>query len=105
MPTIDDARQYIGIDIADDALVNANLARCLRSATQILHGAVGSAEELATYLPDDPRVSELILIYTEELYANRGTSAKEAGAMRRLVHDMEQQLVMELRRAKEAAGV
>lgn len=102
MPTLDEARMYLGIDIADDDMVNANLKRCLATATKTLHGAVG--EDVEEYLPGDPRITELVLIYTDDLYSERGASAKVSGATRRLVYDMELQLRLELAAAK-AEGV
>ncbi len=101
MPTIEDARLYLGIDVTDDELVNANVTRCLNTAKQVLHGAVG--DDVETYLPDDARITELVLIYMEDLYSQRGLAAKVSNATRRMVFDMEQQLKMELRTAKEAA--
>ena len=103
MPTLDDARTYLGIDVTDDDLINTNVLRCLATATKTLHGAVG--EDVDKYLPADPRAEELVLIYTDDLYSQRGLNAKVSGATRKLVADMEQQLLLELRRAKEAAGV
>lgn len=100
MPTVDEALQYLGIDYADD-MVTANVTRCLATARQLVLGGVG--EDVDTFLPDDARVTELTLIYMEDLYSNRGVSAKEAGAVRRKIHDMEQQLRLELKQAKEAA--
>ena len=99
MPTLNEAMQYLGIDYPD-ALIYSNVARTLAAAEQVLYGAVGA--DVQTYLPGDPRVSELILIYLEDLYSQRGIAAKVTGATRRLVADMEQQLRMELRAAKEA---
>lgn len=101
MPTLEDARTYLGIDIADDDLVNRNITRALATAQKTLLGAVG--EDVSTYLPKDPRVTELVLIYMEDLYSQRGLAAKVSNATRRLVSDMELQLRMELRAAKEAA--
>lgn len=103
MPTLDDARTYLGIDVTDDELINANVKRCLATATKTLHGAVG--DDIDTYLPADPRTEELVLIYTDDLYSQRGLNPKVSGATRKLVADMEQQLRLELRQAKEAAGV
>lgn len=102
MPTLDEALQYLGIDYAD-AMVTANVTRALATAKKVLHGAIG--EDVETYLPDDSRVSELVLIYLDDLYSDRGVSAKVSGATRRLVADMELQLRLELRRKKEEAGV
>ena len=101
MPTLDEALQYLGIDYAD-ATVTANVTRALATAEKVLHGAVG--EDVETYLPDDSRVAELVLIYLDDLYSDRGVSAKVSGATRRLVADMELQLRLELRAAKEAEG-
>lgn len=103
MPTLIEARLYLGIDVVDDDLVNANVERCLRAAVKTLYGAVG--DDLEDYLPGDPRATELVLIYLEDLYSQRGIAAKVSGATRRLVFDMEQQLKMELRQAKEAAQI
>lgn len=104
MPTVtlEDALLYKGIDYSD-AVVEANAARALKTAQQTVLGAVG--EDVDTYLPDDPRVIELTLIYFDDLYSERGVSAKVSGATRRLVYDMELQLRMELAAAKEAASV
>lgn len=102
MLTLEQALPYLGIDYADP-LIEANVERCMATARQVLRGAVG--EDVLAYLPDDPRVLELELIYMEDLYGQRGISAKVSGATRRLVHDMELQLRLELRTAKGAAGV
>ena len=101
MPTLNEALQYLGIDYDDD-MVTANVNRALTTAEIILRGTVGT--DVETYLPDDPRVKELVLIYLDDLYSDRGVNAKVSGATRRLVADMELQLRLELRRAKEAAG-
>lgn len=101
MPTLEDARLYLGIDYPDD-VTDSNIKRALRSAESVLYGAVG--EDVVTYLPADPRIDELILIYMEDLYSQRGVSQKVSGATRRLVYDMEQQLRLELSWAKEVAG-
>ena len=103
MVTQTEALQHLGIDY-EDAAVTANVGRALKAAERTLAGAVG--EGLDEYLPDDPRVVELTLIYLDDLYSDRGVvSSKVSNATRRLVADMEQQLRLELRRAKEAAGV
>lgn len=101
MPTIEQALAYLGIDYADE-VVTANVTRALGTAHKILLGAVG--DDVETYLPDDPRAAELVLIYLDDLYSQRGVSAKVGGATRRAVADMELQLRLELQRAKEGAG-
>ncbi len=101
MPTIEEALQYMGIDYADD-VVTANATRALATAKKLLHGTVG--EDVETYLPDDERVRELVLMYTDDIYSDRGVvSSKASNAMRRCVANMELQLKQELRRAKEAS--
>jgi len=97
MPTLEAALQYLGIDYEDE-VTSANVTRALATAERVLFGAVG--EDVLTYLPDDPRVGELVLIYMEDLYSQRGLSAKVSGAVRRQVADMELQLRLELATAK-----
>lgn len=102
MPTIDEALQHLGIDYADE-MVTANVQRALASARRRVLGAVG--DDVETYLLDDERVAQLVLLYTQENYDARDASAKEINARRRLTDDLELQLRLELRRAKTAAGV
>ena len=103
MPTIDDALEHLGIDDADE-VVTANVNRALTAAVGFLRGSVGA--DVEKYLADDPRVAELVLIYTDDLYSDRGVvSSKVSNATRRLVASMELQLRLELQRAKEAASV
>ena len=102
MPTIEDAKSYCGIDVLDE-MQQANLQRALNTAERLVLGAVG--QDVETYLPGDARTTELILMYTDDLYSERGVSAKVSGATRRLAADMEQQLRLELAQAKEAQAV
>ena len=105
MLTIQEALLYKGMTpevYEGDTVVETNAARALKTARQTVLGAVGS--DVEDYLPGDPRIDELQLIYFDDLYSERGVSAKVSGATRRLVFDMEQQLRLELARAKEAAG-
>lgn len=99
MPTLNDALNYMGIDYAD-AMVSANVQRALDTAKRILKGAVG--EDIETYLPDDERARELVLMYADDLYSERGVALKASAATRKLAADMELQLRLELKRAKEA---
>lgn len=101
MPTIEDALAYLGIDYADD-LVRKNVNRALATAVKVLHGAVG--EDVEKLMPNDPRAMELVLIYMDDLYSEKGVSAKVSGATRRMVADMEMQLRLELRTLREEAG-
>ena len=103
-PTIDDVKAYCGIDYADE-MVEKNLTRALSTAVQTVKGAIG--EDVETMLPEDSRVTELVLVYADDLYSNRGVmlteNAKVSGATRRLVNDLETQVRMDYRLAKEGA--
>lgn len=101
MPTIEDVLAYLGIDYADE-VVTRNVESAMATAKQVLLGSVG--EDVETYLPDDPRIAELVKIYVDDLYSERGLSAKVSNATRQLVNTMEWQLRLELARAKEQAG-
>lgn len=101
MPTIKDVLAYLGIDYADE-IVTQNVQRALNAAWATLRGSIG--DDVDTYLPGDQRVTELLMIYVDDLYSERGVSAKVSGATRQLVNTMEWQLRLELARAREAAG-
>jgi GTPase len=89
----------MGIDYVDDMIRN-NVTRAMATAARTLRGAVG--DDVLDLLPGDERVAELILIYTDDLYSVRGVGDKVSAATRKLVHTMEWQLKLELRRAREA---
>ena len=99
MPTYDDALKYLGIDYADE-LVQANVTRALAAAREVLEGAVG--KDVWDLLPDDHRAAELVLIYLDDLYSDRGVSAKVSGATRRLVATMVLQLQLDVQAKREA---
>lgn len=96
--TLSELRRYCGIDIDDDELINANLTRALAAAHSLVLGAVG--DDIEDYLPGDPRLDELTLAYAQELYSSRGISAKAANAQQAWIFSLEEQLRLELRRAK-----
>ena len=100
--TLEEVYRYIPIDYPD-AVIEANVQRAMAAATQTLRGSIGAdVEEL---LPNDPRVKELALIYTDDLYSTKGVAAKVSNATRLSVATMETQLRLELRRLREAASV
>lgn len=107
MPTVPDALLYLGFDDVDE-MIMANVTRALETAKAVLRGAVGA--DVEKYLPNDSRVDELVLIYLDDLYSNRGVEtkagagAKVSSATRLLVAGMELQLRLELRAAKEAGA-
>lgn len=102
MVTYEEALVHLGIDYEDE--VNKKIVtQKLAAAIATLRGAVGA--DVEDIMPDDARVNELVTTYLDDLYSNRGVSAKVSGATRRLVQDMELQLRMELRRKRaEVAG-
>lgn len=101
MPTLSDALDYMGIDYAD-ALVSKNAQRALSTAKSVVKGAVG--KDVFDLMPDDDRVKELTLMFTDDLYSERGVASKVSAATRKLAADMELQLRLELKRAREAAA-
>lgn len=101
MVGVNEAKLYLGIDYSDE-MVEANVSRALSSAISRMHGAVGS--DVETYLPGDPRIDDLVLIYTRESYEGSNLTEKERSALKQLRADLEPQLKLELRAAKEEAG-
>ena len=101
MPTYEEALKYLGIDYPDE-VVEWNVTRSLAAAARTLQGAVGT--DVFDLMPDDGRVKELILIYTDDLYSVRGTAAKVSNATRRCVAAMELQVRLDLRAKREEAG-
>ena len=99
MVTITEAAQHIGIDYLDDEMTRSNLQRALDSAIYRLYGAVGRAVE--TLLADDPRITQLVLIYTEEGYDNHPGSAKQDAAKNHLRDMLELQLQLECRAMRD----
>lgn len=97
MVSNEDALAYLGIDYADE-LVQRNVTKALATAQQTLYGSVGA--DIETLLPGDPRADQLVLIYLDDLYSERGVKSKVSGATRRLVADMENQLRLELRKKR-----
>ena len=102
MVTLHEAAQHIGIDYLDDEMTMANLQRALDSAIYRLYGAVG--RDVETFLEGDPRVVQLVLIYTEEAYDNHPGSAKQDAAKNHLRENLELQLRLELRTLRETGG-
>ena len=101
MPTMQEALFYLGIDYADE-MVTANVKRALATAIRRLYGAIGP--DVEEYLPQDSRVTELVLIYTREAYDADSLTEKARAALNHLKADLEPQLRLELRAAKEADG-
>lgn len=102
MVTVDDALVYMGIDYPDEVIIK-NATRALKSAQRTFKGAVG--DDVDELLPNDERAVEIVLMWTDDLYKQRGsTSAKVTGNTRRLTEDMVLQLQLDLRRLREGAA-
>lgn len=99
MVKLAEALQYMGIDCVDED-IKANVERSIATAESVLKGSVG--QDVDRYFKDDPRRDELVLMYTDDLYSERGARAKVSGATRKLTADMEEQLRLELSRARRA---
>jgi hypothetical protein len=102
MVGIADVKAYLGIDYTDE-MVDTNANRALQSAIRRMHGAIGS--DVETYLPGDPRIDDLVLIYARESYDGSNLTEKERSALKQLRADLEPQLRLELLTAKAEAGV
>lgn len=98
--TTDDINAYLGIDYEDDA-TEANRDRCFASAQELVRSSIGA--DVYELLFNDSKVDELTLIYTDELYSNRGMeSGKMNSSVRRIVDYLELNLRSELRKARES---
>ena len=71
MVTLEDALEHLGIDYADMNVEN-NVKRALNTGKAMMHGAVGA--DVEEYLPDDPRIDTLVLLYTGDAYDSREAS-------------------------------
>lgn len=91
MVTVEDVKNYLGIDYADN-MVESNIARMIKTSDSYLKGSIGDP-----YPDDDPRAVELALIIIADLYNNRDLSDRVTANTRRLVDDMSLQLRCELR--------
>lgn len=101
MVTIEDALEHLGYDDHDE-VIDRKVQRALNTGYAKMRGAVG--EDVENYLPDDPRIDDLVLCYTAEAYDNREGGQKQASVRSRHAHDLELQLKAELRRKKREAA-
>ena len=91
MITIDDVKNYLGIDYTD-TMVDNNIQRAINTAKAYIEGAIGKNTNL-----DDPRAKVLMLIVVSDLYDNRGITDKVSATVRKLVYDFMLQLQVEQR--------
>lgn len=90
MVSLEEAKDYLGVDYADD-MVERNINRMIKTADSMLKGSIGDP-----YPDDDPRAVELALIIVADLYNNRELSNKVSANVRRFVEDASLQLRLEL---------
>ena len=100
MPTYEEALEHLGIDYADD-VIQRKVNKGLKTAERYLFGAVGV--DIWELLPGDERAHDLVLNYLDDIYSERGTSAKAGNARREMISTMEWQLKLELARKREEA--
>ena len=95
MPTLQDVKDYLGIDYTD-AATDRRLTRAITVAAKFLEGSLGVGYPL-----DDPRVHELALIVIADIYDNHSMTEKVSGNIRRLVSDFSQQVRLDMRSESE----
>lgn len=88
MPTIEEVKDYLGIDF-DDKVSNRNIARFIDVAETYLEGAIGDLPE------DDERVKQLALFVIEDLYDRGSYNVKENSTIEKLKNDFIMQLQCE----------
>ncbi len=89
MPTIDEIKDYLGIDYDDD-VSNRNIKRYMSVADSWLKGAIGE-----NYPRNDDRAKQLALFVIEDLYDRRSYSVKENKNIEKMKNDFLMQLQCE----------
>lgn len=88
---IEAVKDYLGIDFTDP-MTERRLLRLITVADKFLVGSLG-----ATYPRDDVRTQELGLMIIADLYDHRELSQKQNSMYRKLAHDIELQIRLEMR--------
>lgn len=89
--TNNEVKDYLGIDWTDDAM-ERRITRTIAVADKFLQGAIGT-----DYPTDDVRVQELTLMIIADLFDHRELTQKEQSVYRKLAHDFELQIRLEMR--------
>lgn len=92
MPTIDEVKDYLGIDYNDD-VSNRNIKKYMSVADSWLKGAIGE-----NYPKNDERAKQLALFVIEDLYDRGSYSVKENSNIEKLKNDFVMQLQCEGRK-------
>jgi len=91
MITLDEAKAYLRVDLADEN-DERMLELAIGAANRWMISAIGIG-----YDEDDPKAKELELMVIGDLYDNRTTSEISQNNVRRLFYDLALQLRLELR--------
>lgn len=91
MPTLDEVKDYLGIDYADE-VSDRNIQRYIDVADSYLKGAIGDG-----YPVDDERAKQLALFVIEDLYDRNSYSVKENSSLEKMKNDFILQLQCEAR--------
>lgn len=89
MPTIDEIKDYLGIDYNDD-VSNRNIKKYMSVADSWLKGAIGE-----NYPKNDERAKQLALFVIEDLYDRGSYSVKENKNIEKMKNDFIMQLQCE----------
>lgn len=89
MPTIEEIKDYLGIDY-DDEVSTRNLNRLIKVADSYLKGSIGD-----DYPSDDERAKQLALFIIEDLYDRGSYSVKENSTLEKMKNDFIMQLQCE----------
>lgn len=89
MPTIDEIKDYLGIDYDDD-VSNRNIKKYMSVADSWLKGSIGE-----NYPKNDERAKQLALFIIEDLYDRGSYSVKENKNIEKMKNDFIMQLQCE----------
>lgn len=85
-----EVKDYLGIDYDDD-MTERRIEHSIRVADSFLVGALGR-----NYPKADPRAKELALMVISDIFDHRELTQKETAMYRKLAHDFELQLRLEM---------
>lgn len=90
MPTLEEVKDYLGIDYDDDKS-KRNIERSIKVAKKYLDSAIDNFDDLRR----DERVKQLALFIIEDLYDRKATSIKENSSIVKLKNSILTQLQCE----------
>ena len=90
MPTLEEVKDYLGIDF-DDEVSNRNILRYISVAESYLKGSISKLPQ------NDERVKQLALFIIEDLYDRGSYSVKENSTLEKMRNDFIMQLQCEAR--------